>query len=510
MSAADKEILDVIIVGAGISGISAACHLHRDCPDKRYRILEARENIGGTWDLFRYPGIRSDSDMHTFGFDFKPWTNPKALADGPSILDYLKEAVAEYDVEKNIEFGVTVTSAAWDSGSDTWTVQTENGQGESGSFTGRLLFMCSGYYNYDKGYTPDFAGLEKFAGTLVHPQHWPENLDYRNKKVAVIGSGATAVTLVPAMADEVEHITMIQRSPTYVVSLPGRDRFANTLRKLLPDTWAYAITRWRNVRFQNYVYKRSRNNPVKMKDWIIRRVRKALNPEIDVETHFTPSYDPWTQRLCLVPDSDLFHALNSGKAEVRTGQIRQIEEQGVRLDDGSLVECDILVTATGLQLEVLGGVSFFQDGEKIDFHDHFMYQGMMFSDVPNLVQTFGYINASWTLRADLNAKFVCDVLNKMTATGTTRVVPALGEAERDMPRRDWVTDFNPGYFKRALHLFPRQGDHAPWHNTQNYLLDKKLLKNGPVEDGVLQFLGNAKDNIDTSEAAASSATEQAA
>ncbi len=504
------ETLDVLIVGAGISGISAACHLQQYCPGKRYRILEARQHIGGTWDLFRYPGIRSDSDMHTFGFQFKPWTNPKALADGPSILAYLQEAVSEYDVERHIQFGVKVIEAAWSSASSSWTVTTRDENGSTATFTTRILFMCSGYYQYEAGYTPELPGLQNFKGSLVHPQHWPENLDYKNKKVAVIGSGATAVTLVPAMADEVERITMIQRSPTYIVSLPGKDRFANLLGKLLPDTWAYGITRWRNVRFQNFIYKRSRKNPEKMKDYILKRVRKALKDEIDIEKHFTPDYDPWTQRLCLVPDSDLFHALNSGKAEVRTAHIKQIEEQGVRLDDGSLVECDILVTATGLQLEVLGGVRFSKDNEEIRFHDHLMYQGMMFSEIPNLIQTFGYINASWTLRADLNSSFVCGLLNKMDASGTTTVVPIIREFEQDMPRHDWVTDFNPGYFQRAFHLLPQQGDHPPWQNTQNYLLDKKLLKHGPVEDGVLQFLGSAADSSDAPTSETSSTADKAA
>jgi len=504
------EPVDVLIVGAGISGISAACHLKQHCPGKTFRILEARDNIGGTWDLFRYPGIRSDSDMHTFGFAFKPWTNPKALADGPSILAYLKEAVAEYDVERHIQFGARVIAADWHSVSATWTVTTHDASGVSSSHSCRLLFMCSGYYQYAAGYTPDLPGLESFAGRLVHPQHWPQDLDYKGKKVAVIGSGATAVTIVPAMADDVERITMIQRSPTYIVSMPGKDRFANFLRKFLPASWAYGITRWRNVRFQNYIYKRARNSPEKMKEYILKRVRKALNDDIDVDPHFTPKYDPWTQRLCLVPDSDLFHALNSGKAEVRTAQIDKIEPQGVRLDDGSVVECDILVTATGLKLEVLGGVRFALDGEEIRFHDHLMYQGMMFSDVPNLIQTFGYINASWTLRADLNSMFVCGLLNKMDATGTRMVVPVLSESDNNMARQDWVTDFNPGYFKRAFHLLPQQGDHAPWQNTQNYLLDKKLLRHGPVEDGVLQFLGSATGSSGVPESATSPTTEKAA
>lgn len=448
--------------------------------------------------------------MHTFGFSFKPWTNPKALADGPSILSYLEEAIDEYEVRQHIQFGVKVTSASWSSEESIWTVSTLSNNGDVAQTCCRILFMCSGYYNYDSGYTPEFKGLESFKGRLIHPQHWPEDLDYRNKKVAIIGSGATAVTIVPAMAEDVEKITMIQRSPTYVVSMPGKDRFYNFIRKLLPDAWAYGLVRWRNIRFQNLIYKRARTKPQKMKEYILSRVRKALNEKTDVDKHFTPSYDPWTQRLCLVPDSDLFHALNSGKAEVCTANIDHIDENGVVLDDGNKVDCDILITATGLQLEVLGGVQFFQDGEAIKFPEHFMYQGMMFSDVPNLIQTFGYINASWTLRADLNSQFLCDALDKMDASGAQVVVPKLREEEKNMSRRDWVTDFNPGYFQRALHLFPRQGDHAPWHNTQNYLLDKKLLKHGPVDDGVLQFLDTLANSSDASEPQDDETTNRAA
>ncbi|MCY4264715.1 MAG: NAD(P)/FAD-dependent oxidoreductase [Gammaproteobacteria bacterium] len=505
----NAEIQDVIIVGAGISGISAACHLHKLCPEKRYTILEARNSIGGTWDLFRYPGIRSDSDMLTFGFNFKPWTNPKALADGPSILSYLRETIEEYGVEKHIQFGLKVTSAAWDSSAALWTVSTLSNTGEVKQVRGRLLFMCSGYYDYEAGYTPDLPGLDEFEGKLVHPQHWPEDLDYRGKKIAVIGSGATAVTLVPAMVANANHITMIQRSPTYIVSMPEQDRLYKLLCKILPETWAYSVVRWRNIRFQNHVYRRSRNDPQKMKAWLLSRVNKALKDDIDVATHFTPSYDPWTQRMCLVPDSDLFHALNSGKAEVCTAQIERITQTGVRLDDGSTVECDILITATGLQLQFMGDVKFFQDGEAINFPKRFMYHGMMFSNVPNLIQTFGYVNASWTLRADLNSRFVCDLLKKMDATQSTRVVPVLSEDEQNMHEKDWMADFNPGYIQRAMHLFPRQGDQPPWHNTQNYLLDRKLLRHGPVNDGVLQFLGNtstSKESLTES----SVGTEQAA
>ena len=329
MNTTDEQLLDVVIVGAGISGISAACYLKKHCPEKRYRIIESREQVGGTWDLFRYPGIRSDSDMHTFGFKFKPWTRPKAISDGPSILDYLNETVDEYAVRDNIDFGMRVISARWLSAESVWETVARDGRGQETRYRSRLLFMCSGYYRYSAGYTPEFPGLEEFAGTVVHPQLWPDDLDYSNKRVAVIGSGATAVTLIPAMAEKASHVTMVQRSPTYIVSMPGKDRLANVLNALLPATWAYAITRWRKIRFQNYFYKQAIEKPAKTRAYILKRLRKALKPEIDVEKHFTPSYDPWTQRLCLVPDSDLFHALNSGKADVTTGAIARITSDGI-------------------------------------------------------------------------------------------------------------------------------------------------------------------------------------
>jgi len=487
MNTTDEQLLDVVIVGAGISGISAACYLKKQCPEKRYRIIESREQVGGTWDLFRYPGIRSDSDMHTFGFKFKPWTRPKAISDGPSILDYLNETVDEYAVRDNIDFGMRVISARWLSAESVWETVARDSQGQETRYRSRLLFMCSGYYRYSAGYTPEFPGLEEFAGTVVHPQLWPDDLDYSNKRVAVIGSGATAVTLIPAMAEKASHVTMVQRSPTYIVSMPGKDRLANMLNGLLPATWAYAITRWRKIRFQNYFYKQAMEKPAKTRAYILKRLRKALNPEIDVEKHFTPSYDPWTQRLCLVPDSDLLHALNSGKANVITGTIARITSEGIEMQEGEKVKADVLVTATGIQLELLGGVEFFMDDQKLDFSQRFFYQGMMFSGVPNLIQTFGYINASWTLRADLNSEFVCALLKRMDETGTTQCVPVLRDFELEMAGQDWVSNFNPGYFKRGNHLFPKQGYHSPWHNTQDYLLDLKLLAEGPPDDGVLQF-----------------------
>jgi len=486
-STSPQNLLDVLIVGSGISGISAAAHLRRQCPDKQFAIVEAREEIGGTWDLFRYPGIRSDSDMHTFGFRFKPWTDAKAIADGESILNYLADTVTEYRLLDHIYFQQRVVAASWSSTSNFWSVTTRDQSGKEQQFQTRILFMCSGYYDYDAGYTPDIPGLESFAGTLVHPQHWPDDLDYKDKRVAVIGSGATAVTLVPAMAHEANSVTMVQRSPTYIVSRPGQDRLANLLNKLLPEKWAYGLTRWRNIRFQNFIYKRARKNPEKVKNTLLKMLRKELGDDFDIDTHFTPDYDPWTQRLCLVPDSDLFEALKSGKASVVTGAIDRITESGVQMASGEEVPADILVTATGLNLKLLGGVEFDIDGEPVDFSKRFNYQGMMFSGVPNLIQTFGYINASWTLRADLNSQFVCDLLKTMDRRGASRCVATLGEQDANMQARDWVTDFNPGYMRRSLQQFPRQGDRLPWINTQDYLLDRKLLAQEPAADDRLQF-----------------------
>ncbi len=481
----EQQCYDVIIVGAGISGISAAAHLEQHCPGKRYLILEAREAIGGTWDLFRYPGIRSDSDMHTFGFRFKPWTNAKAIADGPSILSYLQETVQEYGIGEHIRFDSRVKRASWQDEDACWQLAVENSKGEQSSVRGNLLFMCSGYYRYDAGYTPDFPGIEDFRGQLVHPQHWPRDLDYRDKRVAVIGSGATAVTLVPAMAEQAASVTMVQRSPTWIVSRPGKDRVANFLNRVLPEKIAYAITRWRNIHFQNFIYKRARKNPEKVKQTLLKLARKQLGESFDIDRHFTPDYDPWTQRLCLIPDSDLFEALKSGRANVVTGQIERIEADGLVMQSGERVPADILVTATGLQLQLLGGAEFYVNGEKVDFSQHYSWQGMMLSDIPNLVQTFGYINASWTLRADLNSQFVCDLIREMDARSARKC--SARPAQADMPARDFITGFNPGYMQRSIHLFPRQSEQPPWRNTQDYLLDRKLLAAEPTRDPSLVF-----------------------
>ena len=481
------EHFDVIIVGAGVSGIGAACHLRAKCPDRTFAILEGRDAIGGTWDLFRYPGIRSDSDMHTFGYSFKPWKSEKSIADGDSILSYLEETVTEHDVMPHVRFQHHVTRASWSTGESRWTVEAERLEdGEDVRLTCNFLFMCSGYYSYSGGYTPDFAGIERFGGPVVHPQAWPEDLDYADKRVAVIGSGATAMTLVPAMAEKAARVTMIQRSPTYVISLPARDAIANRLRRLLPEKLAYAITRWKNVLMQRYLYRTTRVKPEKIKSLLLDAARKQLGDEC-VDKHFTPTYNPWDQRLCLIPDGDLFKAISSGKAEVVTDTIAGFDHDCVRLSSGQAVQADILVTATGLNLEVMGGIDISADGEPVRFSDTLCYKGMMYADVPNFANVFGYVNASWTLRADLTCEYVCRVLNRMTETGMRQCTPRLREEDRTMERRPWIVDFMPGYMARSMHLFPRQGSRDPWRNTQNYLEDRKIVYRHPLEDGVLTF-----------------------
>ena len=483
-----SEYFDVVIVGAGLSGIGAAYHLQDKSPGKSYVVLEGREAIGGTWDLFRYPGIRSDSDMHTLGYNFKPWLADKAIADGPSILNYVKETAAENNIDGNIRYGHLVKKASWSSKESVWKIEAQRrGADQTIAIRCNFLLMCSGYYSYEGGYKPDFKGSERFRGDIVHPQEWPQNLAYRGKKVVVIGSGATAVTLIPAMAEEVGHITMVQRSPSYVASIPAKDVIANFLRKILPNKLAYAITRWKNIRFQQAVYQRTRTNPEKVKNFLLDRVRKELGPEFDVEKHFTPRYNPWDQRLCLVPDSDLFLAINSGKASVVTDRIDSFTENGVLLQSGEELEADIIVTATGLKLVLLGGTEFEVDGEAVDFANTFSYKAMMYSDVPNLITTFGYINASWTLHADLIAEFACRLINHMDNRGYRKCVPKLRGSDQDMPALPWIGQFSSGYIQRMTHLFPKQGDREPWINSQNYAIDKKMVRNGPIDDGVLSF-----------------------
>jgi cation diffusion facilitator CzcD-associated flavoprotein CzcO len=443
--------------------------------------------MGGTWDLFRYPGIRSDSDMHTLGYNFKPWKESKAIADGPAILKYIRETAAEHNVEEHIRYGHRVVSAAWSSEDACWAVTVQRADGEASTIRCNMLLMCSGYYNYEHGYLPEFEGSDRFGGEIVHPQFWPEDLDYANKKVVVIGSGATAMTLIPEMAKDVEHIVMLQRSPTYVISFPDEDIIANVLRVILPGKWAYAITRWKNIHFQHFMYGQTRKRPAAVKRFLLRRVRKELGKDYDVEKHFTPAYDPWDQRLCLVPNSDLFEAIRSGKASVATDEIDTFTETGLRLKSGDELEADIIVTATGLDLLVLGGVEFSVDGQPVDYSNTMTYKGLMTTGVPNLVSTFGYVNASWTLRADLIAEWFCRLVNHMDAVGARQCTPTLRDEDRAMPQKPYIMNFSSGYIQRVLGQLPKQGDRAPWVNPQDYIRDRKMFREGPIDDGALAF-----------------------
>lgn len=486
----DPSHHDVIVVGAGISGIGAAVHLSERCPDRTFIILEGREDIGGTWDLFRYPGVRSDSDMHTLGYSFKPWKAEKSIADGPSIMAYLRETVDEHDLGRHIRFGHHVKTASWDSTTARWTLEVRCGD-STVTMTCGLLFMCSGYYNYRHGHTPEFPGRDRFAGQIVHPQHWPQDLDYSGKRVVVIGSGATAVTVVPAMAHGAEHVTMLQRSPTWMVARPDVDPIANTLRRVLPGRLAYALTRLKNTVMQQFVYRKTRTDPKMIREKLLAGVRAGVGPEVDVDRHFTPAYDPWDQRLCLVPNGDFFTAIREGRASVATDTISTFTESGIALGSGEHLDADIIVTATGLELVTLGEVSISVDGTAIDFADTFTYRGVAYSGVPNLVSTFGYINASWTLRADLTSAFVCRLLNHMTETGTDTVTPTLRPEDESMDRLPWIQDFSAGYIQRALPLLPKQGDKEPWTNPQRYSADRKTLLHGQLEDGALLFTSAA-------------------
>ena len=476
---------NVIVVGAGISGIGAGYYLQKKCPNKSFVILEGRDNIGGTWDLFRYPGIRSDSDMNTMGFRFKPWMGVKSIADGPSILSYLHETVKENDLNKKIHFNQWVNEASWSSEDAQWTVQAENKKTqELQDFTCDFLFLCGGYYNYEEGYTPHFAGRENFLGQIIHPQKWPKNLDYKNKKVVVIGSGATAVTIIPTMAEEAAHVTMLQRSPTYFLSAPDEDPVGNFLRKFISSKLTYKLVRWKNIRFQWWFFQKCRKFPKKVKEFLITQVREALGPNYDIETHFTPKYNPWEQRMCLVPNGDFFNAINAGKASVITDHIDRFTKKGIKLKSGGEVEADLIVTATGLNLEVCNGIKLEVDNNEVDISKTMTYKGMMFSDVPNLVATFGYTNASWTLRADLTSEYVCRLLNFMDKKGYANCCPRT--AEHVEPDGDWL-DFTSGYVKRSMHKFPKQGSRDPWRNTQNFPKDVLAIRWGNIDNKELKF-----------------------
>lgn len=476
---------DVLIIGAGISGISAAYYIQEQCPAKTFAILEGRHTFGGTWDLFKYPGIRSDSDMYTLGFAFRPWTSKKAIADAPSIMTYLDETLDEFDLRQHIRFNQKVKKASWSSETALWTIEVqEKGADMPRVYTCNFLSMCSGYYNYEHGYTPDFKGIEQFKGKVIHPQKWPEDLNYEQQKVVVIGSGATAVTIVPKMATKAERVTMLQRSPTYVVSAPAEDKLANFLNTALPHKIAYALNRWRKILMQRFGFNMARKYPNYMSKMLINKVQKELGDDYDVQKHFTPSYNPWDQRICLVPDSDLFEAIKAEKAEVITDHIESFTETGLLLKSGKTLEADIIVTATGLDLKLLGGIDFVIDGEILDLSKTISYKAMMFSDVPNLSLAFGYTNASWTLKCDLSNQYVCRLLNYMDEHGYDQCTPRQNDPNLEL--EDWL-DFSSGYIRRKMHTLPKQGTTKPWKLDQNYLTDRKIIGKGKIDDGVMEF-----------------------
>jgi len=481
---AKPEHFDVLIVGAGLSGIGAGYHLQTECPGKSYVILEGRDAIGGTWDLFRYPGIRSDSDMYTLGYNFRPWREAKAIADGPSILQYVRDTARENGIDKEVRFNHRVMRAQWSSEEARWIVEAERSDtNEPLQFSCNFLFMCSGYYDYANGYLPEFPSADAFAGKLIHPQHWPDNLDYEGKRVVVIGSGATAVTLAPAMAEKAAHVTMLQRSPTYIVSRPSEDTLANSLRQKLPAMLAYQITRWKNVLLGMWFFRLARRKPEKVKAGIIGLIRKQLGPDYDVATHFTPRYNPWDQRLCLVPDGDLFREINAGRMSIVTDHIERFTQSGIKLKSGEELQADIIVTATGLQMKLFSGLEVSVDGTRIDLAKTMSYKGMMFSGVPNFAAAFGYTNASWTLKADLTCEYVCRLLRYMDRRGYRQCMPKRDPSVAELP---WL-DFTSGYVQRALHQLPRQGAKKPWRLYQNYARDLMALRFGSVKDGAMQF-----------------------
>ena len=475
--------VDVLIVGAGLSGIGAAWHLQDRCPGKSYTILEGRDAIGGTWDLFRYPGIRSDSDMFTLGYRFKPWTGEKSIADGWSIRDYINETARENGIDRHIRYGHKVVRADWSSDDACWTVTAEH-DGTTVVFTAGWVMMCCGYYRYDAGHTPEFAGIESFGGTLIHPQFWPETLDYTGKKIVVIGSGATAMTLVPAMAETAGHVTMLQRSPTYVASVPAKDAIANRIRKLLPTRLAYKVVRLKNVLVSMTMFRLMRRNPGPAKEKLIGMVRDALGPDYDVGKHFTPRYNPWDQRLCAVPDADLFDAMKAGRVSVVTDTIDRFVPGGIALTSGETLDADIVVTATGLQMQLLGGAELVVDGVPVAMPETMIYKGMMIGGVPNLSYVIGYNNASWTLKADLTCEHTCRILNHMDRRALSKVVPVIGNAEITTENFFGLTS---GYLDRAQAFVPKQGAKHPWRVHHNYARDFMSLKMGKVDDGVLVF-----------------------
>jgi monooxygenase len=478
------EHLDVVIVGAGISGISTAWHLQDRCPTKSYAILERRENIGGTWDLFKYPGIRSDSDMFTLGFRFKPWTSAKAIADGASIWDYINEAAAENGIDKHIRTGHRVTSVDWSDADNRWTINVEEA-GQAKQLTASFLSVCSGYYNYDEGYSPEFPGAADFTGQIIHPQHWPEGLDYAGKKIVVIGSGATAITLIPSLVNEgAGHVTMLQRSPTYIGSLPLVDPVAAQANKYLPKDVAHVVNRWKAIAMATGQYQLARRFPKMFKKALKDMATRRLPDGFDYEKHFSPRYNPWDERVCLAPNGDFFKTIKAGKANVVTDTIDTFTETGIKLTSGEELQADIIITATGLNMQLFGGATATRNGEPIDLTKAMTYKGLMLSGVPNMAITFGYTNASWTLKADLVSEFICRVLNYMDANGFDRVEP---QHPGDSVGEEPFMDFTPGYFRRAMDTLPKSGSVAPWKLKQNYFFDLRLIRHGKVDEESLHF-----------------------
>lgn len=478
------EYVDVLVVGAGLSGIAAAYYLQTSCPKKTYTVLEGRDAMGGTWDLFRYPGVRSDSDMYTLGYSFRPWPNARSIADGPSILRYIHETAAQYGIDQKIRHGHRVQRAEWSSATAQWTVEVRRSDGTLLEIGCAFLCMCSGYYDYDAGYLPDWPGMDRYRGRRVHPQKWPENLDYTGKQVVIIGSGATAVTLAPALAEKAAHVTMLQRSPTYIVSMPSTDAMAEWAKRWLPAWLAHRLARWKAVLLSMLYYRLARWKPEFFKQKLLDKVQKELGPDHDIQTHFTPRYNPWDQRLCLVPDSDLFKAIKAGKVSVVTDHIETFTETGLRLKSGHVLDADIIVTATGLNMKLMGGVQLVVDGQPVVLSQAILYRGLMISNVPNLAVVIGYTNASWTLKCELGCQYVCRLLNYMDAHGYRRCTPRLSDPS---VKPEPVINFTSGYIQRALDRLPHQGSKRPWKVYQNYLLDLLTMRFGRLDDGAMEF-----------------------
>ena len=480
----EKQV-DILIVGAGISGVGLAAHLSKQCPNRSFEIIERRESFGGTWDLFKYPGIRSDSDMSTFGFNFKPWQKASVLADGSSIKGYLSEVIDEFKLKQKIHFQHRVISANYDSQSHKWSVVIEDDKQKQQTWVANFVFGCTGYYNYDQGFQPEFPNQSDFKGTFIHPQHWPENFNYAGKKVVIIGSGATAITLVPAMAKGgAGHVTMLQRSPTYIASIPSVDMIYDKMRKVLPEDVAYKLTRARNIGVQRAVYAVAQKQPKLLRKFLLKSIEMQLKGKVDMK-HFTPDYNPWDQRLCVVPDGDLFKILREGRASVETDQIEKFTETGIQLKSGKHLDADIIVSATGLNIQILGGIKATIDGQPLNTSQHMLYRGVMVSDVPNMAMIIGYINASWTLKVDIASEYICKLINHMDKNGYDQVIPQ-GDATELM--EDTVMgSLSSGYIARAADVMPKQGKHAPWKVSNNYLADRKELKQASFDDGVLKF-----------------------